>query len=210
MRDAVNTHEAVFAIDRSCAEGGSGGPVRRARIIAVRPRRLGLIVNPIAGMGGRVGLKGTDGAETVARARTLGAIPQSAARAAKALSVIAQANIPELEVVTAPGDMGEEIAREAGWNSGWSATPIAGETTAADTERAAAAMAVLGVDLLLFAGGDGTARNICQAVGCSVPAIGIPSGVKMHSAVFATGPRAAGDIAVRALTRIPWPPMKRK
>ena len=169
-------------------------------MIAMRPRRLGLIVNPIAGMGGRVGLKGTDGAETVARARALGAVPHSAARTAQALAVIAQASIPDLELVTAPGDMGEGIAREARWDPLVAGDANTGETTAADTERAAAAMAACGVDLLLFAGGDGTARNICRAIGCSMPAIGIPSGVKMHSAVFATGPRAAGDIAVRALT----------
>jgi predicted polyphosphate/ATP-dependent NAD kinase len=96
--------------------------------------------------------------------------------------------------------MGEEIARETGWDPSVAGNAITEETTAADTERTAAAMAALGIDLLLFAGGDGTARNVCQAIGSSVPAIGIPSGVKMHSAVFATGPRAAGDIAVRALT----------
>jgi predicted polyphosphate/ATP-dependent NAD kinase len=166
----------------------------------VRHRTLGLIVNPIAGMGGRVGLKGTDGPDTAAQARALGAVPQSAARAARALAVIAQANIPALELVTAPGSMGEEIAREGGWTPLVVGGATAAETTAADTERAAAAMATRNVDLLLFAGGDGTARNICNAIGTSVPAIGIPSGVKMHSAVFATRPRAAGDAVVRALT----------
>jgi predicted polyphosphate/ATP-dependent NAD kinase len=163
-------------------------------------RTLGLIVNPIAGMGGRVGLKGTDGPQTVAQARALGAVPLSAVRAAQALGVIAQANIPGLEVLTAPGSMGEEIVRELGWQPRVIGEPLAGETTAADTERAAATMAALGVDLLLFAGGDGTARNICHAIGTSIPAIGIPTGVKMHSAVYATSPRAAGEIVVRSLT----------
>lgn len=164
------------------------------------PRTLGLIVNPIAGMGGRVGLKGTDGPDMAARAAALGAVPHAATRAAQALAIIAQAKIPDLELVTAPQRMGEEIARAGGWNPRVVGGPIAGETTAADTERAAAAMAACGVDLLLFAGGDGTARNICHAIGCSIPAIGIPSGVKMHSAVFATGASAAGAVAVRALT----------
>ena len=164
------------------------------------PRTLGLIVNPIAGMGGRVGLKGTDGPDMVARASALGAIPRSGTRAGQAMAVIVQANIRELELVTAAQGMGEEIARAAGWSPRVIGGAISGETRAADTERVAAEMADSGVDLLLFAGGDGTARNICHAIGCSTPVIGIPSGVKMHSAVFATGPRAAGEVAIRALT----------
>jgi predicted polyphosphate/ATP-dependent NAD kinase len=162
-------------------------------------RTLGLIVNPIAGMGGRVGLKGTDGPQTVAQARALGAVPLSATRAAQALAVIAQANIPGLEVLTAPGAMGEAIARGLGWTPQVIGQSLSGDSSAADTERAATAMAAQGVDLLLFAGGDGTARNICHAIGTSVPAIGIPTGVKMHSAVYATSPRAAGEVVVWAL-----------
>jgi predicted polyphosphate/ATP-dependent NAD kinase len=160
---------------------------------------LGLIVNPIAGMGGRVGLKGTDGPGTAERARALGATPLSAARAQAALAVIAERLAGRIEVVTAPGEMGEAVARTAGFSPRIVDRVDSGETTARDTEEAARAMAELGVDLLLFAGGDGTARNVCAAVGTTIPALGIPTGVKMHSAVYATHPRTAGELAARHL-----------
>ena len=84
--------------------------------MAMRPTaRLGLIVNPIAGMGGRVGLKGTDGPGTADRARALGATPLSPARALAALGAIAERLAGRIEVVAAPGAMGEEIARTAGF-----------------------------------------------------------------------------------------------
>ena len=158
--------------------------------------RLGLIVNPIAGIGGAVGLKGSDTAEIVARARALGAEPQSPARAGEALGVIATADIP-VELFAAAGAMGETAAREAGF------TPVvvdhsAGEdTTAEDSVRAAQAMAALPIDLILFAGGDGTARDLVRAIGGRVAVVGIPAGVKMHSAVYATNPRAAARMVLR-------------
>ena len=166
---------------------------------------LGLIVNPIAGMGGRVGLKGTDGPGTAAQARALGATPLSPSRAQTALAVIAERLADQIEVVTAPGTMGEEVARAAGFTPRIVGQPGSGETTARDTEAAARAMADLGVDLLLFAGGDGTARNVCAAIGTRLPALGIPTGVKMHSAVYATHPRTAGELAARHLAGPPLP-----
>jgi predicted polyphosphate/ATP-dependent NAD kinase len=68
-------------------------------------------------------------------------------------------------------------------------------TTAADTELAARGLAAAGADLILFAGGDGTARNLCNALGDRLPVIGVPAGVKIHSAVYATSAAAAGDVA---------------
>ena len=76
------------------------------------PLRLGLIINPIAGMGGAVGLKGSDTAEIIARARELGAEPQSPRRAGEALAAIYAAGLP-LNVIAAAVDMGEHEAREA-------------------------------------------------------------------------------------------------
>lgn len=159
--------------------------------------KLGFIVNPIAGMGGRVGLKGTDGAEVLQKALNLGAIPESPDKAKKALEVL----IPlkdKLEIYTYPENMGENEARDLGFN------PIVlcenkEDFQPVDTEEAAKAMVEKGVDLILFAGGDGTARNIYSAIGDKVPVIGIPAGVKIHSGVYANHPRAAGQIALKFL-----------
>jgi predicted polyphosphate/ATP-dependent NAD kinase len=161
--------------------------------------RLGLIVNPIAGMGGGVGLKGTDSAEALRRARELGAKPRSADRARMALQPIVARVGGQLELLTAPGAMGEEVARGLGIEPTVIGIAHRGETGPADTHAAALAIAEAGVDLLLFAGGDGTARDVCAAIGDRVPALGIPTGVKMHSAVYATSPRAAGEAAIRFL-----------
>ncbi|MEY9931073.1 putative polyphosphate/ATP-dependent NAD kinase [Catenulispora sp. GP43] len=157
--------------------------------------KVGLVVNPVAGVGGRVGLKGSDGAEVQARAFALGAVPRAAERAAVALTELA-ARRPDVAVLTVAGAMGEEAARAAGLVP--EVVFAAGEpTSAADTVAAARALAPR-VDLLLFAGGDGTARDVLEAVGDSVPVLGIPTGVKMHSAVFAVNPRAAGEVAAIA------------
>jgi predicted polyphosphate/ATP-dependent NAD kinase len=154
---------------------------------------LGLIVNPVAGLGGRVGLKGSDGAEIQRRARALGAEPHAQERAVEALRRLHR--LQDLEIVTYPGEMGEEAARAAGFEPRVLGDITPGETTAQDTRRAARQMQELGVDLLLFAGGDGTARDVYEAVGLAQPALGIPAGVKIHSAVYATHPGSAGELA---------------
>ena len=157
---------------------------------------LGLIVNPVAGLGGRVGLKGSDGAEIQRKALALGAVPEAERRARQALEPL-QPLRGELEIVTYPAEMGESVAREAGFEPRVIGCIATGATTAEDTRRAALEMQELGVDLLLFAGGDGTARDICAAVGEGVPVVGIPAGVKIHSAVFGTSPAGAGELALR-------------
>ncbi|NUP50274.1 MAG: ATP-NAD kinase family protein [Catenulispora sp.] len=154
--------------------------------------KVGLVVNPVAGVGGRVGLKGSDSPEVQQQAFALGAVARAGERAATALRELL-ARRPDAAILTAAGAMGEESARAAGL------TPmvvyVPGEpTSAADTVAAARTLAPH-VDLLLFAGGDGTARDILEAVGDSLPVLGIPTGVKMHSAVFAVNPRAAGEVA---------------
>jgi len=159
---------------------------------------LGLIVNPVAGLGGRVGLKGSDGAEIQRRARELGAEPHAHDRAVEALARLQK--VEGLEVVTYPGEMGEDAARAAGFEPTVVGQIAPGATTAGDTRRAARQMHDRGVDLLLFAGGDGTARDIYEAVGLAQPALGIPAGVKIHSAVYATHPRSAGALAALYLT----------
>jgi predicted polyphosphate/ATP-dependent NAD kinase len=160
---------------------------------------LGLLVNPIAGIGGRVGLKGSDGADTVRRALALGASPEAGARATTAIrELLARWPAPGVPpvVLAGPLEMGEAAAVAAGARPSVIGSIVPGATTAADTVRLAGLMVERGVDLLLFAGGDGTARDIHAALrDAPVPVLGIPAGVKIHSAVFATGPAAAGAVA---------------
>src|SRR5208283_5638442 len=165
----------------------------------MRRKRLGLIVNPVAGMGGRVGLKGTDGAEIVDKARRLGASPESPRRAVEALRVIHRIE-DQIEIFTYPQEMGENEAKESAFSPKTLGSIRSGETTPADTQLAAKSMKNMGVDLLLFAGGDGTARDIHKAVGHEITVLGIPAGVKMHSAVYAMTPRQAGEATVDFLT----------
>lgn len=157
-------------------------------------KKLGVIVNPIAGMGGRVGLKGSDGIEILQKAREMGAEPESPRRAIEALKIIAKLK-DEIEVLAYPDEMGVDECREAGLEPEVIGSIKSGETSPEDTMEAAREMAQKGVDLILFAGGDGTARNIYSAIGSKIPVLGIPAGVKIHSAVYAINPRSAGEVA---------------
>ena len=158
------------------------------------PIRLGLIVNPLAGIGGRVGLKGSDGQEIQELALALGAVPQANLRTAQALELLVPLQ-KDFELFTPSGEMGETVSRQLGFTPRIVGTISSGMTTADDTIRAAVLMQASRVGLILFAGGDGTARDIYKAVGVSVPVLGIPAGVKIHSAVFATHPRCTGELA---------------
>ncbi|MFI5530688.1 ATP-NAD kinase family protein [Kitasatospora sp. NPDC051853] len=151
---------------------------------------VGLVVNPVAGLGGAVALKGSDGAGVQARALALGAVPRAGERAAAALRAL-HARRPGVLVRTVAGAMGEESARAAGVP--YEVAFRAGESTgAADTRAAVAALA--GADLLLFAGGDGTARDVLDA-GPVGAVLGVPAGVKVYSGCFAVSPFAAGVTA---------------
>ncbi|MFY8273143.1 ATP-NAD kinase family protein [Pseudoalteromonas sp. SSDWG2] len=154
--------------------------------------KLGFIINPVAGLGGSVALKGSDGAETAAKALALGAEPKSHLRAKAALEQL----IPhqkQLQIYTASAVMGEYVAKDLGFNVDV-VYQCNEPTTEIDTHAAAQALVNVGVDLILFAGGDGTARNICQAISDKVPALGIPAGCKIHSGVYAITPKAAGRV----------------
>ena len=161
-------------------------------------KKLGLIVNPIAGMGGSVGLKGTDGEEILRKARELGATPTAHARAIEALKGVSSVK-DSIELITYPYDMGEEEARACSFDPVVIGSIQRGKTSAIDTKNAAREMLTRGVDLVLFVGGDGTARDIYEAVGDRLPVIGVPAGVKIHSGVFAINPRTAGQLAVSYL-----------
>lgn len=179
---------------------------------------VGLIVNPVAGMGGPAGLKGTDGADVLARARAAGSEPRSSERAARALAVWAQGArrdgvVPgAVSLLTGPGPLGEEAATAAGLAElgvEVRVLPHAPRGDAEDTRRLAEAMAAQGAALVLFAGGDGTARDVAAGLGRGVgdrdattapPVLGIPTGVKMYSGCFAVSPEAAGRVAAAIAT----------
>jgi predicted polyphosphate/ATP-dependent NAD kinase len=108
-----------------------------------------------------------------------------------------------VNVLTVAGPMGEQVVREAGIEPSVLDISHAGSSTSVDTRKAAKSMADQGVDLILFAGGDGTARDILGASGQQVPMLGVPAGVKMHSAVFGTTPANAGHLAALFLAGSP-------
>lgn len=166
----------------------------RVETVRVPPKRIGLIVNPIAGMGGSVGLKGTDG-DAIDRARALGATPVTPARTRAFL-----ASLPECGAVAwigAPYHMGADYLEAAGCTYRVAGELSPSPTTAQDTRRLARALLDAKIDLLVFVGGDGTARDVLDAVGARVPMVGVPAGVKVYSGAFALSPRAAADM-VRA------------
>ncbi len=158
--------------------------------------RLGLIINPVAGLGGRVGLKGSDGDEIQQLARQRGAEPLAQQRMQQALQHIIDFS-DEVHIYTASGDMGENLSRQMGFVTTVVNSEVAEHSSPADTEQTVKQCLASGIDLLLFAGGDGTARNIYQAMqqaGAQVPVLGVPAGCKIHSSVYAVTPNHAGEL----------------
>jgi predicted polyphosphate/ATP-dependent NAD kinase len=151
---------------------------------------IALLVNPIAGMGGSVGLKGTDG-EMVQKALALGAEPVTPDRTQTFLEHLE--NGEEIHFLTAPGKMGADHLKDTD-------IPfqvlgqIPEDTSPEDTKRIARLMLERGTELLVFVGGDGTARDIYDAIGAEIPVVAVPAGVKMYSGAFAVSPRAAADM----------------
>ena len=160
--------------------------------------KLGLIINPIAGIGGSVALKGSDGEGVAEQAIKLGAVAKSNDRAALALNVLT-AYQDKITVYTVSGDMGESCAKDLGFNT-HVVLSTAKQTTAQDTELAVNKLLEQNVDIILFAGGDGTARNVCSQVGDKCPVLGIPAGCKIHSGVYAVTPKAAGRVVELMVT----------
>ncbi|OQX38776.1 MAG: ATP-NAD kinase [Oceanospirillales bacterium LUC14_002_19_P2] len=154
---------------------------------------IGLIINPVAGLGGRVALKGSDGVKTVDQALALGAIPRAEMRTEVALEKLLPLK-EQIQFLTWRDDMGGALLKRMGFASQLLNTADHEHTSPEDTEAAATAMEQAGVDLILFAGGDGTARNICNSVSDVQPVLGIPAGVKIHSGVYAVTPSAAGEV----------------
>ncbi|WOD09786.1 ATP-NAD kinase family protein [Pseudomonas sp. NyZ704] len=159
--------------------------------------RLGLIINPLAGLGGRAALKGSDGVADQALA--MGVEPLAQQR----VKVSLQALLPlrdQLQIFAAPGLMGAALLEELGFEHEVIGELSGDQTRAEDTERLAEEIQARGVDLLLFAGGDGTARNICNSARAGQLVLGIPAGVKIHSGVYAVNPRAAGELVALLVT----------
>jgi predicted polyphosphate/ATP-dependent NAD kinase len=153
-------------------------------------KKIGFLINPIAGMGGAVGLKGTDG--KLAEATSRGAVPQAKNRAKITLEALK--NNQNLMFLTPSGGMGEDALKETNLDRIQVISYPENDSTAQDTKIAAQRFCEEGVDLILFCGGDGTARDIFDIVGRNVPILGIPAGVKMYSGVFAVNPIIAAEI----------------
>lgn len=160
---------------------------------------LGLIVNPVAGIGGAVGLKGSDGEAVQALAQARGAIPRANQRVGLFLQALG-AEVDAIHWLVWNQSMGAAVLQQHGCGFAIiGAENHSQQTAAADTIAAAKAMQDAGVDLILFAGGDGTARDLVQAIGNDFPALGIPAGVKIHSGVYAVHAQAAAEIVKRMM-----------
>ena len=151
--------------------------------------KVGLIVNPIAGMGGSVGLKGTDG-DIYKKALRLGAKPTTPQRIEETLALV---NRKDLYFFVSPSKMGEDFIKKFDFKYEV-VSKIKKETNADDTKRIIREMVEKDIELLIFVGGDGTARDVYDVLGLTIPVVGIPSGVKMFSPVFALSTHAAAEI----------------
>ncbi|MFW9999471.1 MAG: ATP-NAD kinase family protein [Candidatus Hermodarchaeota archaeon] len=166
---------------------------------------FGLIINPISGMGGSVGLKGTDGRKILMKAIELGAIPTANNRTRTLLNELKSIKT-NLKFVTCPGSMGENILNEMNFeyvcvkHPAFSRIKNILDTTSRHTEIAAEIMKKSKkLKLIIFVGGDGTARDILKVVGNEKPCLGIPAGVKIFSSVFSINPKAASSIIIQFL-----------
>jgi predicted polyphosphate/ATP-dependent NAD kinase len=149
-------------------------------------------------MGGRVGLKGTDGEEILQKARVLGAEPLATVRAIETMEVLWTVK-DVIQIITYPSEMGEVAVKKCNLNPIVIGSISQEKTTALDTKKAIDDMMKMNVKIILFVGGDGTARDILEVAGKKVPVLGVPAGVKMHSSVFAVDPRAAARIVIEFL-----------
>ena len=166
--------------------------------------RVGIIVNPDAGLGGRLGFKGSDGRAEEARAA--GAQDRAGPRMQQCIEKLSQLLGSSLN---RQGKAMEFICWSGRMGSSWIGqipAIIIGEspqsTSAQDTALLVKQLIDSEVDLILYAGGDGTTRDIVKALenigkGASKTAIvGVPGGVKMHSGCFATTPKAAAEVVL--------------
>ncbi|WP_299075158.1 ATP-NAD kinase family protein [uncultured Paraglaciecola sp.] len=155
--------------------------------------KLGLLINPFAGLGGALALKGSDGSDIREEALAMGAEKKALDKTRLALESIVSIK-DQVQLYLAAGDMGENVARDMGFSYEVVFRPKNEQTESQDSVATAQTLLSKKVDLILFAGGDGTARDLCRVIGNSVPVLGVPSGCKIHSAVYAITPAAAGRV----------------
>ena len=162
--------------------------------------KLGLIINPVAGIGGSVGLKGSDGADIQQQAQALGGVYKSNQRAVEMLELLKPYK-KDIAWFVCPGAMGQRAAESCGFEVSTIDITVGKQTTEQDTRNAVLKFNELNLDLLLFVGGDGTARDICSAIREEQAVLGVPAGVKMQSGVFAVTPQAAGELVGKFVRR---------
>ena len=162
-------------------------------------KRIGLLVNPIAGMGGKIGFKGTDGYKYSQLTNKFHVKRISDKRCKEALNEILSIR-DSLEIITYGREMGEDILKDFPFKYKVAGNFSEEDSNSLDTIKGAQAICNYGVDILVFAGGDGTARNIYEALGTDQVVLGIPSGVKMHSSVYGITPKKTGELLKEFLT----------
>lgn len=155
--------------------------------------RLGLVINPYAGVGGPSALKGSDHKDSLSIASKRGVQPKACQRVIDMFSSL-QTDIATIQVITASGIMGADACVGLPPSCVKTVFDTPSETRSQDTQTAAMSIINEQVDLLVFVGGDGTARDIFSAIGSTQTVLGLPAGVKMHSAVFAVTPKAVASV----------------
>ncbi|GLS82607.1 ATP-NAD kinase family protein [Paraferrimonas haliotis] len=162
--------------------------------------KLAILINPLAGLGGSVALKGSD--NVAAKALSLGAVAKSAERMEQALSQVLCYR-DRIEWGCAGGAMGADLLSELGVEFQQFYAPNLDDnhfTNAEDTKHALLAFKQWQPDLILFAGGDGTARDVYDTVDEQQVVLGVPAGVKIHSGVYGVSPRAAGKVVEQLIS----------
>ncbi len=159
--------------------------------------KIGFLVNPIAGIGGKRAWKGTDDIDEAWQIFE-NEEKYSYERVKKALSSI-PTNFP-MKIFYCSDPMGQNIIESYPFNKELVYKVDKNHTTAEDTKAACKIFKERKVDLIVFVGGDGTARDVYSVVKQEVPVLGIPSGVKMFSGCFLYHPSYLGDI-IQAFSR---------
>ncbi|MFV0477421.1 MAG: ATP-NAD kinase family protein [Parahaliea sp.] len=157
--------------------------------------RIGFLLNPLAGIGGSLAFKGSDGEQVRELVREQGMGERAVGRALRALRMLRASELERINWFTWGGLMGEYALQSLGWHCDVIGKPDMALSCAQDSREAAATLKTY-CDLLVFVGGDGTARDVYDAVGEDFPVLGVPAGVKMHSSVFALSPEAAGELLI--------------